>query len=217
MPPKPGPRRGRPNDSMEWVFDNLQLIIVIAGSVAWWLNQRARERAGEKADYDADGKPEVPEARFGDAELAESTRKIREEIRRKIEERRHPGEGQTTTAPKTGQVPTARRYHPAPEPPIVVPRPQVIRTNVRQKAVSQGESRRMADILEEQASLAAKLEQAKQFRAVAQRRVVHEAVMDGPSRSSKLRKDVQQDLRATGALRRAVLLREVLGPPVGLR
>jgi hypothetical protein len=47
---------------MKWVLEHLQLIIVIAGAIAYWINQRAREKAGQEADYDEDG---VPENRSG--------------------------------------------------------------------------------------------------------------------------------------------------------
>ena len=34
---------------MDWVFDNLQVLLVIAGVIAYWVNQRRREKAGEEA------------------------------------------------------------------------------------------------------------------------------------------------------------------------
>ena len=43
---------------MNWVLDHLQIIIVVAGAIAYWINQRAREKAGQEADYDEDGIPE---------------------------------------------------------------------------------------------------------------------------------------------------------------
>ena len=43
---------------MDLILDNLQLLLVIAGSFAYWLNQRRREKSGESADYDEDGIPE---------------------------------------------------------------------------------------------------------------------------------------------------------------
>ena len=83
---------------MNWILEHLQLIIVVAGTIAYWINQRAREKAGQDADYDEDGKPEVrggparelkPLSQDGsDPEADERVRRIQEEIRRKIAERR---------------------------------------------------------------------------------------------------------------------------------
>jgi hypothetical protein len=90
---------------VDWILDNLQLILVVAGSIAVWLNNRQREKQGLPADYDEDGvpdnaqptaRPEVrelaPVSRDGtDPEQDERVRRIQEEIRRKIAERRGQG------------------------------------------------------------------------------------------------------------------------------
>lgn len=217
---------------MRWIFENLNLVIVIAGAIAWWLNQRAREKAGEKADYDDDGVPEVkPKESFDDPALAERTRKIREEIQRKIAERRRAGEGYTGPARPTVaplQPPTSREATPPPvsaemprferrtaEPPplvreVVVTMPQT---------VSLGDSRRMAELLEQQAALAEQLKQAEQMKAAATRRVAYEHATADHRQSARVdvRKIVLEELRDPAALRRAFIEREILGPPVALR
>jgi len=207
---------------MRWIFENLNLIIVIAGAIAWWLNQRARERAGEEADYDNDGTPEVPpRQQFEDPELADRTRKIREEIQRKIEERRRGGEGYTQTGPQG--APTEELLEPPPvvtrrvaaEPPPVVRRIEVSAPD----STGLSGSRRMAELLEQQATLAQKLQQAKDMKAVALRRVAFEqSTADTKSADRKEnRRAVIAELRDPEALKRAFIQREILGPPVGLR
>ena len=95
---------------MDWVTDHaLQIIVALSAAIAAFLNNRKKEKRGEPADYDGDGVPDnQPDAgplQGGpDPEEAERTRRIQEEIRRKIAERRAGG-GQ--------QVP----------PPLVAPRP----------------------------------------------------------------------------------------------
>lgn len=181
---------------MDWVFDHLQLIIVIAGSVAWWLNQRKQAQAGDEAP--------PPETSFDDP--AERTRKIREEIQRRIAERARG-------------YPTEQPTRPHVEPPVVrevmvTPAPLAAR-----RGLSHTEAQRQAEILEEQAALAEKLREAELMKAAAQKRVrFEEATADHSEAALSLsRSTVLDDLREPAALRRAFILREVLGPPVALR
>ncbi len=208
---------------MSWILDNLQLLIVIAGAVAWWLNQRAREKAGKSADYDADGTPEAPpRGGFEDAELAERTRRIREEIERKIAERRRAGGGYTEPSRPTAtalEPPPARPVSPppTPEPPPLI-REVVVRTQARQASMMA--ARRAAEILEQQAAMAEQLKQAEEMKAAAQRRVAYEARVTadgGAVARTAVRGSLLHDLHEADSLRRAFILREVLGPPVGLR
>ena len=189
---------------MEWVLKHLQLLIVIGGAIAWWLNQRRAAQAG--------GEESRPEKTFDDPELAERTRKIREEIQRKIEQR---ARGYTQPQPAAAQ----------PEPPELPPilREIVARlpeSPVRSRAtVSHVEAQRQAEILERQAALAEQLRQAQEMKAAAARRVAfEEANADKESAVlGETRTTVLGDLRSPDALRRAFILREVIGPPVALR
>jgi len=186
---------------MDWIFDHLQLIFVIGGAIAWWLNQRKQAQAGEEAP------PPQPEATFEDPELAERTRKIREEIQRKIEQRARG---------YANEQPTLPRSEPVQPPPvireIVVPR-QVV------QASSRVEAQRQAEILEEQAAMMERLREAETMKLAVQKRKEFEAATadhSGEARTAT-RSTVLDDLRSPAALRRAFILREVLGPPVALR
>ncbi len=195
---------------MDWIFDNLQLIIVIGGAVAYWLNQRKREKEGQDADYDGDGVPETrgPVAPNADAlEEAERTRRIQEEIRRKILERRGgtpPPVAVPEPAAEYREEPEWLEEGPRPRPAPVAPPPLEDAVLARQRALQE------------------------QLQALEERRTAARArtssfpppppplATAGGRRSSALPALVAS-LRDPAAVRRAILLREVLGPPVSLR
>lgn len=186
---------------MDWVFDHLQLIIVIAGSVAWWLNQRRQAQAGDEAP--------PPETPFDDPELAERTRKIREEIQRKIagRARGYPTEQPARPHDEPAEPPTVRAV-------VVTQTPPAAR-----RGLSHAEAQRQAEILEQQAALAEKLQEAALLKASALKRAKFEAATADQTAVllTQTLSAVLGDLREPAALRRAFILREVLGPPVALR
>jgi hypothetical protein len=189
---------------MDWVFNHLQVIIAIAGAIGWLLSQKKQAQARDEAPRPAE------ERGFEDPELAERTRRIREEIQRKIEQR---AKGYATEQPK---VPGAE---PAAPPPIV--QEVVIARSVPEmrRGMSQAEARRQAEILGQQAALAEKLREAELVTAAAAKRTEFEAATADDSAAARVhaRSTVLDDLRDPDALRRAFILREVLGPPVALR
>lgn len=193
---------------MDWVLEHLQLIIFIAGTIAWWLNQRARQKAGESADYDGDGTPEAPaQGEFTDPDLADRTRKIREEIQRKIEERRRAAGGYREAPPDPAPV--------RPAAPVVLP-PVISAPAASQFTVE--ESRRKAEILQQQADWESRLAQARELKEATQKRVAFETQLSAEKIRSKQRHAaLVEDLHHPDTLRRAVVLREVLGPPLALR
>ena len=188
---------------MDWVSEHLQFIIAAAAAIAWWLNQRRQGKGGEEAA------PPSQEATFDDPDLAERTRNIREEIQRKIAER---ARGYTEEQPT--------RSHSEPdEPPfvrevVITPVPPV-----RRASTVHYEAQRQAEILEEQATLVDKLREAQAMKVAAVRRAQYEATTADHSGAARTlsRSTVLDDLREPAALRRAFILREVLGPPVALR
>ena len=188
---------------MDWVSDHLQFIIAVAGAIAWWLNQRRPSQAeGEET-------ASPPETTFDDPELAERTRKIREEIQRKIAERArgYPTEQPTRPLDVPGEPPLVREV-------VVTQAPPMSR-----RSRTALEAERQAEILEEQATLVEKLREAEQMKIAAQKRARYEAATADHSDAARSlsRSTVLDDLRDPAALRRAFILREVLGPPVALR
>jgi len=188
---------------MDWLTQHLQILLAAAGGVAWWLNQR-------KAGKPEAGAAPAPDKSFADPELAERTRRIREEIQRKIEQR------------TGGYLPPAAAPRPEPAAPpvmreVVVMAPE--KASRTQAAAAQREEARTADILAQQAALMARLSQAQALTSAAQRRSQYETEAAGKEELAKgeVRSALGDDLRDPAALRRAFILREILGPPVALR
>lgn len=219
---------------MEWIFDNLQLIIVIAGAIAYWINQRAREKAGQDADYDQDGIPErraerreetrdlqaPPPRESFDTEHEERARRIREEIQRRIAERSGRGAPPPMPAPPrldpfqpVFQEDYAPPAPPAPSAPPPLPAPVTVADYDDSAA------------LERQRKLAEQLEQLGEQRRAARREA--QSAFDSTEQQAATSQTAKAagvgarllsaELRDPRTLRRAVVLREVLGPPVALR
>ncbi len=191
---------------MDWVFDHLRLIIFAAGAIAWWLKQRKDAQSGDQV------KPHK-EVTFEDPDLAERTRRIREEIQRKIEER-----ARAYTQPP----PKITKSAPVPAVPLPVVR-EVVRRQpepppLSKAAVTHLDAQRTAEILEQQAAMAEKLRQAAEMKAAALRRIQYEnQVSSGDQAAVVARGALGDDLRNPDSLRRAFILREIIGPPVSLR
>ncbi len=190
---------------MDWALNHLQLIIAIAGAVAWWLNQRRQAKAG--------GEEPRKEATFDDPALAERTRRIREEIQRKIEQR-----ARAYTQPTP---PVEERAEPVRLPPIV--REVVVRPlappPLSRAAAAHLEDQRTAEIIEQQAALTEQLRQAGEMKAATMRRTQFETEIASKEEAAvaAVRSALGDDLRNPASLQRAFILREILGPPVALR
>ncbi|MFI5335323.1 MAG: hypothetical protein ACHQ5A_00960 [Opitutales bacterium] len=192
---------------MKWVLEHLQVVIVIAASVAYWLNHRkhAGLDAGEADDEAGTAHRPAPQ---NDVQDQERARRIREEIRRKIAER-------------SGSAPV-RRTEPAMEPPPVTwNEPAAPRRDWRTEAEEKirREEEQTAAVLARQNELREQIESLERANPEepAQVPVSVRPVAGAPQAASKLPGGVRQDLRDRAAIRRAIVLREVLGPPVGLR
>jgi len=220
---------------MKWVFDHLNVIIVVATVIAVWLNRRRRDKAGEAVDYDDDGIPDNPNGRRKidsdqpDPEEAERSRRIQEEIRRKIAGRRGGAE-----LPPRLPAETLTRSDPRPSAagPVEAPRPTF-------SSPLEEMLRRFADPREEEAARARAAEAEKatlerqrhlqeQVRALENSRqrdderaaVFRQATTVTPDLRKappSTRGELLRNLRGLQTLRRAMVLREVLGPPTGLR
>ena len=189
---------------MDWVLKHLQLLIAVAGAVAWWLKQRRQAQAGEATAPPA-------EATFADPELAERTRRIREDIQRKIAER---------SRPRVPPPPGAAKPAPLVSPAVLreAVRRQAEPATLSKAAAAQLEARRTAEILEQQAGLVEQLRQAAERKAATLRRSQFENQASGGEQAAALaRGALGDDLRNPDALRRAFILREIIGPPVALR
>jgi hypothetical protein len=200
---------------IDWIFDNLFIVLIVASV----LGQLLKAIKGRRGDDEAPAEP-PKEYEFEDPELAERTRKIREDIRRRIAERQRGG--QTAAEP-----PPLVRDEPEVEAPVFEETPPPLVREVypesapepRAAPSSRLEAQRAAEILEEQATMAERLREIEAMKAAAQRRAAFEAlsVSAATVAREKTRGALLDDLRSPEALRRAFILREVLGPPVALR
>ena len=203
---------------MDWIFDNIWVLIAIASVIARIVMKRRESGA-------APGDQPVPpkEYEFEDPELAERTRRIREEIQRKISERRGQHNQPPVLPPVHTRPAPIERSPEATPPPITLP--EIFREVMqpRPEPVPQPPRRtmtvNMAEEAERQATLMEKLKEAELMKASAQRRMAFEASTADkePAALQQARTVVLDDLRSPQALRRAFVLREVLGPPVALR
>jgi hypothetical protein len=188
---------------LQWMLDNAWTVVIVGGVLLQLVQAMMRKKGGADS---APAEEQAKEYEFEDPELAERTRKIREEIQRKIDQRTR---GQVD--PKTMEV--------EPEAP-----PPLIREVVGNRTPAHGTSSRLeiqrqAEILEEQAALMERLREAEGLKRSAQKRIAFEATTADHSGAARVatRSTVLDDLRDPAALRRAFILREVLGPPVALR
>lgn len=217
---------------MDWILDHLQIIIAVAGAIAYWLNARNKEKTGEPADYDGDGSPDVNRPPAGGAmreaadtfDPEDNTRRIQEEIRRKIAER-SGGTGQPTPPP----LEPVPRAEPSGWDQAQARRRQeaVEARRVQAEAHREEAARESAAVLERQQALAAQLAALQARRAEAGREAkavwmtAPESAAAAAATSARVgsRADVGLlgELRNASSLRKAIVLREVLGTPVGLR
>ncbi len=151
---------------MDWVFDNIQILIAIAAGIAFWLNKRHEDREQRRRMED-EGPAEWEEEEFG------------------------PGETVVTERPVTPTIVIHQRATPPPLPPS-----------------APAEVTRQQEMLERLKTLRAqRAAQTAAKKPSAQAKNPAAGVPGG----------LQSRLRDRGEIRRAIVLREILGPPVGLR
>jgi GAF domain-containing protein len=218
---------------MKWIFDHFQLVLAIAGGIAYWLTQRREAAAAREEERN----PQP--ASMAEADDETRAEQVREEIRRKIAARRAG-----TALPEPAlQEPVSKERLPmesVPEPrfelpPVLRPRPAVGPTDTfggpmipalrRRDEAPQVEvspvavaTETLEASLERQEQLAIKLQELADQRALAERRAAAVVVTQAAvARHALAGDELRRDLRDPRSLRRAMILREVLGAPVGLR
>jgi len=188
---------------MEWILRNLEMILIIAGPIAIWLNQRAKEKRGEPADYDGDGRPEAQPARPApppsDGARRAQAQRQQERLDRQLHDRRIVEEAAARSAArkKATRAEQLERTRWEEPPPL------------------------------DEAVLAAQSTWEEQPLKLAERRAQGEGppLLSVPTqRSASPRRpanrnpaNLLKELRDPESMRRAIVIREVLGPPVALR
>lgn len=206
---------------MKWVLENLGLVVVLAIGAVSFLRSVFRAAKGDAP------RPSRP-APVDDPEAAERTRRVQEEIRRKIAERRSALE-RAHSEPRAAMdresaPPSLRPANVPPVDPFGGPMRRITETleNLAQRAQREQVEAAQREEEERQQKLAAQLRALEAQRAEERRRVEEIAA------AARARKPVaaiefaaasslRDQLRDNGELRRAIVLREILSPPVGLR
>jgi hypothetical protein len=194
---------------MDWIINHLFIVVFVAIGVANMLAKA--KRAG------AQPRPPQPARSSLDPDMAERTRRVQEEIRRKIAER-------------AGRLPVA--------PPIVSTSPSAgppARNIFQELARQMAEAKRTAEMSERaqaaEAQAQQRIQDEQKSREQAEARQLAEArrtlqrqpqaeatvVADSGTTAVSARDKLLASLREPDSLRHAWLLREILGEPVGLR
>jgi len=192
---------------IDWIFKHPVLIFLIIAGVSSLLKKLKPQLNEEKPAPPAD-----PRTVQSDFDEIERTRRIQEEIRRKIAERR----GQVAPPPVPMQE--SEPMYPSPRwsetveersPYKIEPPPLV-------------ETERVDPVLERQRELAEQLAALKTARNVEGNRVswaISKPAETEAQAATARADDIYglRELRTARSLRKAIILREVLGPPVALR
>ena len=197
---------------MRWIFDNPQLLLVIAGAVAYWLTQRRQQKELKREAEEELGR--VPT----DDEMAERTRRIQEEIRRKIAERMgQPSYPEPSYAEEERWSPEAPPLPPA-YPTTESPRPPPL-VAVAEAGTGAAELERVMEQQRRYAEQLQQLESLSRTAPTAQNLAAASAFAAGGAALPPIRLGLglMAGLRDRDALRQAVLLREILGPAKGLQ
>jgi hypothetical protein len=215
---------------MSWIFDHVGLIVFFI--VAFSFVRKVKD-ALRRAEEETARRGKVRPAANFDPEEARRVRKIQEEIRRKIAERRgeHPP-ARTHELPVPERPPLLRPAEAPPLDPLNGPMRRIFDELERraqppaqpslppvfaERAASQ------AAAVARQEELAEEYRVLQESRMLAARRVAHATVERKTREQSEgglltaSRGSLLAELRDPRSLRRAFVLREVLSPPVGLR
>lgn len=204
---------------VDWILNHIWVVVVLAGLVAKVLQ-------AVRGNTPAAGKDAAPpeERVFADPELAERTRKIREEIRRKIAERRGQSGPPSVPDPARAKLRREDRSPEATPPPTVLELPPMVRKMLSPVPPPVPppltvESAGAAAELARQAALAEQLRRVVPLKTGEERRAAFANSIADKEQAALVigRGALLDDLHSPDALRRAFVLREVLGPPVALR
>jgi len=204
---------------VDWILDHLQFVIAVAAAFAYWLSARKQQKAANEGE----GREARPQAELHDEESAararaERARQIREEIQRKIAER----QGGPVSHPAN-----RRAAAPAPRPrpqPVAQPQRAPVRPSHAQQAAARPDlyaalAEQQRRLEAEQRRLAEARAQAEAIRAGAHasgRQRSHASSGQAPRRVGAI-EYIRGELRDPAGLKRTVVMREVLGPPVSLQ
>ena len=212
---------------MKWITENIQVILAVAGAIAFWLN--SQREAAEKAAQEREAalRRASQPAALAETDVAADdelrNEQVRDKVRRMIAERRGEAVPPEWSAPPAMPEPEEERSFRSPpieEPPELALPPPLSPPVWSQKAETADSlaTETLEASLVRQEQLAVELQSLNEQRVLAARRAA--VVAEGEAvvaRRDLVSNELRHDLRDPRSLRRAIVLREVLGPPVALR
>lgn len=212
---------------MKWITENIQVILAVAGAIAFWLN--SQREAAEKAAQEREAalRRASQPAALAETDVAADdelrNEQVRDKVRRMIAERRGEAVPPEWSAPPAMPEPEEERSFRSPpieEPPELALPPPLSPPVWSQKAETADSLAKetLEASLVRQEQLAVELQSLNEQRVLAARRAA--VVAEGEAvvaRRDLVSNELRHDLRDPRSLRRAMVLREVLGPPVALR
>ena len=197
---------------INWVLDHLRILIPVTVIVVAVLKSLGRQAANGRREPAAE-----------DPDRAERVRRVQEEIRRKIAERRGVVEQPSIPASRERVPPVVRRTEVPPLDPFGGPMRRIVRRIEEAAAELQPKEPEALTVLRRQRELADQMHSLEAARAAEVQRAAQVAAMSSLARRAvsapelPVRDPWLAQLRDPRDVRRAVVLREILGAPVGLR
>lgn len=219
---------------MDWIFDNLQILFVIAAAVAYWLNNLRQAREAEAID-ERDDEPEIDvESVFGpDFDFGDHPERQRPPQSSQAEVFLPPpiaSQPAATPPPLPGQANPAgtaqhRREFPGGTPTPPRPqRPTSPHQTVTAESAVQKELERQQTLAQRLSSLRANRSNRQGGAAATQKSVAEHrasrrsgAPAEAPATTPIELVGIRARLKSPQEARRAVVLREILDTPVGMR
>ncbi|MDQ8187311.1 hypothetical protein [Pelagicoccus sp. SDUM812002] len=190
---------------MDWLFENLGKLAPVVIFLLYMISSLKGKRPEQEEEND-------PQA-------AERARKIQEEIRRKILERQRGDAGPTAEPPRSVRFEEPEAEEEPVRPTVSPRRAEPV---VEESAdVSYG---RVNPFEERRREIESKLEESKKARQMANKRASSISKMkplislkESAVSNGDIRRRLRQSLGDRDSLKTAIVLREVLDPPVGMR
>lgn len=216
---------------ISWLLSHVGVIVFLVVAISAVRNMIRVARRGQE------GGPAAPRRALSeedDPEAAERTRRVQEEIRRKIAERRAASaEVEMTRDTRAGEArPLSERIPPLVRPmqvppldPFGGPMRKIVRKMEEAAEAAAARLEPAEDVetkaaLERQRKLADELRALEAARKMEEQRAATAAALQRAEEAPLVmagRRDLREQLRDPQELRRAIVLREILGAPVGLR
>ena len=183
---------------MDWFFDNFQILALVALAFASWLKHRSDAKAAEREEEEARKEmSELPDW-FEDEETWQAPR------------------------PEETPPPLVRRVEAVQPPPLYRHAPPTAPEMAGGAELQRQEElherlREMREKRESSARQAKQAKEARQAREARQPKLARAARLAGDKPSYAFKSRLRASLHDRSQIRQAILLREILGPPVALR